>query len=104
MIVELLDKFIKEKGLIIRPIPEKVRSVYEASESNINKYNGEIKYLDKYKRNMLVVYEVPKHAGELLVVQCNHTNKEINYSGGMYFKDLGEMYRYYSVQIDEEVK
>ena len=103
MIVELVDKFIKEKNLVIRPIPEHVRSVYEASESNIARYNGEVKYLEKYKRNMLVVYEVPAHAGELLVVQCKHTNKEIDYSGGMYFKNLGEMYRYYSKILDEEV-
>lgn len=103
MIVELIDKFIKEKSLVIRPIPEKVKSVYEASESNIARYNGEVKYLEKYKRNMLVVYEVPAHAGELLVVQCKHNSKDIDFSGGMYFKDLGEMYRYYSVILDNEV-
>lgn len=47
MIVELVDKFIKEKNLVIRPIPEQVRSVYEASESNIARYNGEVKYCQK---------------------------------------------------------
>ena len=105
MIIELLDKFIKEKGLAIRYIPEKIRSAYDVNDHTLKSIpNGEVQYLPEYKREMLVVYTVPKHAGELLVTQCKHTMKNVDFSQGMYFKDLGEMYKYYSVQIENEVK
>ena len=54
------------------------------------------KFLPEYKREMLVFYTVPEHAGELLVVQCNNTMNNVSFNNGMYFKDLGEVYRYYS--------
>ena len=98
MTIEMFEKFVRENNLVIRAIPEMVRGAYDVNDNNLKKYShGEVKYLPEYKREMIVVYTVPAHAGEFLVTRCTNAMCNADFSGGVYFKSFDEIYEYYSV-------
>ena len=100
---EMFEKFVRDNNLVIRAIPEKVRGTYDVNEHNLKKFpQGEVKYLPEYKREMIVVFTVPAHAGEILVTRCKHTMGNVEFSGGVYFKSFDEIYEYYSAVKGED--
>lgn len=76
-------------GVVLRAIPEKIRGVYE--KRHIDKYpDGVIKYLDDYKREMLVVEIIPKNAGKFIFECARNTNSMVKFMGKKYFDSIEE--------------
>ncbi len=72
-----------ENAITIKAIPEKVVSIFE--KSHLDKYpNGRIQYLDKYKREMLVVETVPKNAGKFVIGVNTGNSSVVRYEGKFY--------------------
>lgn len=66
MDLKTLEAIMVENGLIIRAIPKKIRHAFE--KEHFEDYpDGEIKYLDEFKREMLVVERTPKNAGKFVI-------------------------------------
>lgn len=66
MTIQELEKIMQEHGAVIRAIPLKIREILEASYEKAYP-DGQVMYLDEYKREMLVREYVPKHAGEFCI-------------------------------------
>lgn len=74
-------------GIIIRAIPQKVRSVYETSHAA--RYpQGQIQYLEGFHREMLVVERTPDHAGKFIAVKQANTQAGVRFSGCAYFDSI----------------
>lgn len=86
---KLQDMLVKHGG-VIRAIPMKTRGVYEAY--NIDKYaNGKVEYLPEFGRDMLIVEEVPKDAGKLLLVAGQSTSSTTQFKGALKFNTMEEL-------------
>lgn len=80
MTIGELETAMKQHALAIRAIPEKVISVYETSHKD--EYpDGHIEYIDKYKREMLIVETAPATAGKFITVKQDTTNSNVNFAG-----------------------
>ena len=89
MDIRELEKVMISHGVVLRAIPEKVRGIYE--KRHIDTYpNGVIKYLDDYKREMLVVETIPKNAGKFILECVPHTSSMVKFSGKKYFDSIEE--------------
>lgn len=78
-IYSLSDIFI-ENGIVLRAIPHRIREIYDTRHAD--KFpNGEIRFLEEYKRDMLVVERVPKCAGKFLIECARHTDNMVRFSG-----------------------
>lgn len=84
------ERFMRENSLVVRAIPQKVVHVFEAS--HIGEYpDGKIEFLPEYHRNMLLLEEVPEHAGMFVAeIQCN-TAKSTRFSSKKYYASLEEL-------------
>lgn len=88
-----LEKIMKEKGLVIRAIPEKIRCVYDAS--NLDKHpNGIIEYIPQFKREMCVVWQIPKHAGQFMIESINHEFATVEFKNKKYFNSIADAINY----------
>lgn len=94
MNVSEMQEIMGKYGIVIRPIPKIRRLILE--ECYIKEYpNGEVVYLEEFKRHMCVVKETPKHAEEFLFVfGIKHTMARINFANGKYFKSIEDGLRY----------
>ena len=76
MTIKELEQIMVKYGVAIKAIPKKMISVYE--KSHINEYpHGEVKYLEGYQREMLVVESEPKNAGKFVIVKNTGTSTNI---------------------------
>ena len=66
--------------------------------------NGSILYLDEYKREMLVVPMVPKHAGQFVVETNCGTSSMTTFQGRAFFKTLEEIVDYLENMENKKVK
>lgn len=88
--LEILENLMINHGLAIRAIPKNTYSLYEARY--IKDYpNGEIKYIEQFKREMLIVKNTIPHGGEFIVEIAQHTNSTVKFSGKQYYKSLDEI-------------
>lgn len=84
-------------GACVRAVPASVRSVVEARHAGDPVYGGpdiiskEIRFLEKYGRDMLVVERRPPHAGEFLLETGAGTSASVRFSGGTYYKSLTDV-------------
>lgn len=92
MDVRDLELLMIKYGLVIRAIPNKIRNVVELCHS-VQYPDGQVQYLEEYKRKMWVSYSVPEHAGEFIVTQARHTRSTVTWSRPRYFKSISEIKR-----------
>lgn len=82
-----LETIMVSYGVVLRAIPEKVRGIYE--KRHIDKYpNGVIKYLDDFKREMLVVETIPKNAGKFIFECVPNTSSVVQFKGKKYYNSI----------------
>ncbi len=83
MTVKELEQLMIDNALIIRAVPKKVVQVFE--KSHLKDFpNGKIQYIEKYKREMLVVETVPKNAGKFLIGRNLENSSIVRYEGQVY--------------------
>ena len=89
MDIKELEKIMVEHGLVIRVIPQKVRSILE--KQHVDKFpDGKIEYLEKYKREMLVVEETPKNAGKFVIECVKHNYADVHFAGKNFYGSIEE--------------
>ena len=92
MTIEQLEEFMVNHGLVIRTIPKEITHIYEAHYAQ--KYpNGTVKYMEEYKREMLLVTEVPSNAGKFVVSAALHTDSNIRFHPP-FFSSIKELVEY----------
>lgn len=93
MDIQELEKIMVEYGVVLRPIPKIVRSVYEKKYATTTP-DGVVKYMEKYKREMLVVERVPENAGKFIFECQKNTNRIVHFHGKKYFDSIEEAIQY----------
>lgn len=89
MEIKELEDIMVTHSVVLRAIPKKVVDVYE--KQHIDSYpTGTIRYLERYKREMLVVESIPKNAGKFLFEQQNNTASMVQFRGKKYFDSIEE--------------
>lgn len=92
MTIEQLEEFMVNHGLVIRAIPKEITHIYEAHYAQ--KYpNGKVIYMEQYKREMLLVTEVPANAGKFVVSAALHTDSDIRFHPP-FFSSIKELVEY----------
>lgn len=89
--IDFVQDVMREYSLVIRAIPNKDRHVYE--KEHIDMYpNGTIEMLGKpFNREMLVVENIPEHAGEFVIGFAKHTLSGVSFIKNRYFKNIDEI-------------
>lgn len=87
MDIRELEAVMVKYGLVIKAVPEKVTGVYEKEHADMFP-DGETKYLDEYKRDMLVVESVPEHAGKFLFSQVKNTDSTVRFKGEKFYDSI----------------
>lgn len=89
MDIKELEQIMIKNGIVLRAIPDKVVMVCE--KEHIDTFpNGEIQYLDEYKREMLVMETVPDHAGKFLIESDKNTCRNIRFGSEKYYNSIEE--------------
>jgi hypothetical protein len=89
MDIKKLEQIMIAHGVVLRAIPEKIVSVIEVYHKD--KYpDGRIEYIERYKREMLVVEKIPIHAGKFIFECAKNTNGMIQFYGKRYFDSIDE--------------
>lgn len=87
MDIHELGQLMVEHRACLRAIPNKVRSVLEASHAD--EYpTGKIVFLPEFKREMLVVESVPDHAGQFLVKTGLGTMAMVDFNNLKFYETL----------------
>lgn len=89
MNIDELEATMSQYGMVIRAIPEKIRGVYEVSHQDLFP-NGQIMYLEEYKREMLVVETRPQHAGKFVIECARHTYSRVQFNGKKFYDTISE--------------
>ena len=90
------EKLMAKHGAVIRAIPKEVTSIFETRHKS-HYPNGEIIYLEKFKRKMIVVKTVPKDAGKFLLKTQNDLNSTVKFDGKSCFDSLQDIVEYLSL-------
>lgn len=89
-----LEELMKKHNLVIRVVPEKITSIYERYHKD--KFpQGELVYLEKYKREMLVVVKTPKNAGKFMVSCYNGLSAHIEFDAEKVYNSIEEIIEEY---------
>jgi hypothetical protein len=87
MDTQALERIMIQRGLVIRAIPSKVTSVCEAR--HIDSFpQGTIRYMEQFKRDMLIVERVPRHAGKFIIECDQGTGALVRFSGKQYYDTI----------------
>lgn len=89
MDIKELEEIMIEHGVVLRAIPKKVRGVYEKYHAD-EFPNGTIEYLEDFKREMLVVWSIPKNAGKFTFECEKHTGSTVKFRGKKFFDSIEE--------------
>lgn len=93
MDLKKLTQLMVKHGAVIRAIPESIRSVVE--KRHAAQYpNAEVKFLPEYKREMLVSYKRPAHAGKFALTFAKHTSNDLVFTKWRFFNSLEEVAEY----------
>ena len=91
--IRQLEEIMISHGAVIWAIPKEIIHILE--KNHADRYpNGEIRYLDKYKRDMLVVKETPEYAGKFIVQEERHTCSIVKFRKPVFFDSIEEAARY----------
>ena len=89
MEIKELEDIMITHSVVLRAIPKKVVGVYE--KQHIDSYpTGTIQYLERYKREMLVVESIPKNAGKFIFECQRNTSSSVHFSGKKFFDSIEE--------------
>lgn len=87
MNIKELEEIMIAHSVVLRAIPQTTIGIYEKEQ--ISKYpDGTVKYLDNYKREMLIVERTPKNAGEFILECEKHTGSTVRFTGNMFFETI----------------
>ena len=91
-IVEL-EKIMKEKGLVIRAIPNEVKCIYDSY--HIKDFpDGKLEYISQFDREMCVVMQKPKNAGKFMIESVRHTYADVKFNHSEYFDTINDAVNY----------
>lgn len=76
MTIRELEEIMQEYGIVLRAVPKKTFEVYEPCHKD-RFPDGEIRYLESYGRDCLVVEHIPEHAGEFLIESVKGTGSTV---------------------------
>lgn len=89
MDIKELEKLMILNGIVLRAVPEKEIAIYETGHKD--KFpDGTIRYIDAYKREMLVVERVPEHAGTFLTECMPNTSNTVKFTEKVFFGSIEE--------------
>lgn len=87
-----LEQIMIEYGVTLRAIPSTVYGIYE--KKNAEKYpDGEIKFLEAFKREMLITKHIPKNAGKFIFEYNCGTGDLVRFTGQNYYNSIEEAAR-----------
>lgn len=88
-----LEKIMKEKGLVIRAIPNEVKCIYD--KYHIKDFpEGKLEYIEQFGRMMCVVMQAPKNAGKFMVESAMHTYYDVKFNHSQYFDTIQDAINY----------
>lgn len=93
MDINILEKIMKEKGLVIRAIPNEVKCIYDSY--HIKDFpEGKLEYISQFDREMCVVMQKPKNAGKFMVASAKHTYMDVKFNHSEYFDTIQDAINY----------
>lgn len=90
MDIAQLEHLMRENNLVIRAIPSKVTHIYEVCHQKEHP-NGVIRQVPGFPRPMLVVEEVPPHAGMFIAERQDDTSFVTRFHPKTYYGSLEEI-------------
>lgn len=97
MTIEELEELMINRGLVIRAIPKEITHIYEVHYAK--RYpNGTVKYMEEYKREMLLVTEVPENAGKFVMNAKSNTETTVKFHPP-FFSSIKELVEYVEQSI-----
>lgn len=85
--IEELNEIMIENSLTLRAIPRVRYEYYEVRHAK-NYPDGEIKYLDAYKREMLIIKIIPKNAGKFIIMKTPNTNATVIFYSPIFYNNI----------------
>lgn len=84
-----LEQIMVEYGVTLRAIPAEVYGIYETTHAE--EYpDGQISYLEEFKREMLITKRIPKDAGKFILEYNCGTGKTVCFSRQEYYDSIEE--------------
>lgn len=89
MDVKTLEEIMAAHSVVLRAIPKVLVEVYETR--HITTYpHGVIKYLERFKREMLVVERIPENAGKFIFELAPNTSSTVKFYAKKYYNSIEE--------------
>ena len=88
--LESLQKIMIDKGLAIRAIPMKTRTVVELRHKD-QFPSGHAQYLEEFKREMWVEERDVRHGGQFVFESNCATKATIHFSGNKFYHSLEDL-------------
>lgn len=94
MDIKELERLMVANGIVLRAIPDKIVKVYEKEDKE--KFpDGTVKYIDAFRREMLVVEQVPKYAGTFVTECVQNTMSMVKFSGKVFYDSIEDAMKCY---------
>lgn len=93
MNIKELEELMISKGAIIRAIPKQSIEIYEKWHIDSLKNQGvkvEVKYLEKYRREMAVVERVPENAGKFVIEVNQGVSSIVKFKDKVFYNSIEE--------------
>jgi len=90
MKISEIEQMMIEYGVTLRAIPLKVRSIYEVTQAD-RFPEGKVVYLEKFKREMLIVERVPQNAGKFVFESNCGTVSTVHFCNEVYYDSIEEV-------------
>lgn len=93
MNIKELEELMISKGVVIRAIPRQSIEIYEKFHIDSLKNQGvkvEVKYLEKYKREMAVVERVPENSGKFVIEINQGASSIVKFKDKVFYDSIEE--------------
>ena len=88
-----LERIMKEKGLVIRAIPNEIKCIYDSY--HIKDFpDGKLEYISQFDREMCVVMQKPKNAGKFMIESVRHTYADVKFNHSECFDTIQDAVNY----------
>lgn len=95
------QRLMVKYGAIIRAVPEVINAIVEARHADAYP-NGEVKYLEEYHREMLVIAKTSKLGGKFLLTFLKSTRSSVSFNKYEVYNSLEEIYTALKEKEDQE--